>query len=153
MSHLNICLQILQCLLYAKSINNYEYVYFLEHDVLYPKDYFNLKNRDSNVYCNTNYIGINKDGYQKLIRVDRPLSQMVMKFDFAINHFHQLLLNYLSDDDKIYIEPKYHEVVQIQNTIPSVHINHNRPFTSHFDCYGDVFSHTHDYWGDSNNYF
>jgi hypothetical protein len=58
-SHLNITLQVLQCLLYAKSINNYEYVSFLEHDVLYPEDYFTVPSSRPDVYCNMNYIGVN----------------------------------------------------------------------------------------------
>lgn len=38
-SHLNQLLQILQCLYFAREIKEYEYVSFLEHDVLYPSDY------------------------------------------------------------------------------------------------------------------
>lgn len=154
MSHINICLQILQCLHMANKINkNYDYVYFLEHDVLYPKNYFNLDKRESNIYCNTNYIGLNENGYQSLDRVDKPLSQMCMKFEFAINHFENILLSFIKDIDSVNIEPNIKNITLIYNDLPSVHINHDKPFTSHFDVYGKVFTQNHFYWGDSKLYY
>ncbi len=42
-SHLNQLLQILQCIYVAKTMGKYEYVSFLEHDVLYPVGYFDYE--------------------------------------------------------------------------------------------------------------
>lgn len=64
-SHLNQLLQIMQLLYCAREIHNYEYVSFLEHDVLYPEGYFDYPEFNNNeVITNMNYMGVNKMGWQ-----------------------------------------------------------------------------------------
>ncbi len=54
-SHLNQLLQIMQCLYAAKETGEYDYVSFLEHDVMYPKGYFDFSEFDrGNVLTNMN---------------------------------------------------------------------------------------------------
>lgn len=63
-SHLNQLLQIMQLLFIAKETGEYETVSFLEHDVLYPEDYFEFKTpKKGELLCNMNYIGMKKRGF------------------------------------------------------------------------------------------
>jgi hypothetical protein len=151
-SHLNQILQILQCLFTAENIQSYEYVSFLEHDVLYPVGYFDYPDFDNNIICNKNYIGINKLGFQTLVQHDKPLSQITMKFQYAKKHFLSLLPNALlvnhGNVDKFKDEP----VMDWFSKNPAVHINHGYNFTSHFNCYGKSVISKNDYWGEHEKY-
>lgn len=146
-SHLNQVLQILQSLYTAKFFNsNYKYVSFLEHDCLYPEGYFDYKDFSENCICNMNYIGLSKDGWQDSDEYQMPLSQMVMKFEYAIKHFESILPNALitnsGEVDRI-------KDVGIWNCVNSaVHVNHGYHFTSHHETYGKQKSSLNDYWGD-----
>jgi len=65
-SHLNQLLQIMQLLYCAREINDYKYVSFLEHDVLYPEGYFDYPDFEKGeIYTNMNYMGMNKIRRQK----------------------------------------------------------------------------------------
>jgi hypothetical protein len=150
-SHLNQLLQVMQLLYQAKEINNYEYVSFLEHDVLYPEGYFDFPDFEEGiVMTNMNYMGINVDGFQPLGQRDEPFHQMTMKFEEAIKHCESILSNALIRNSGL-IEPQ--NIIRKQwNCInPSIHINHGRHFTSHFNVYTkNVFTH-HEYWGEHKN--
>lgn len=151
-SHLNQILQILQCLYVAKRINDYRYVSFLEHDVLYPDGYFDYPDFDGNIICNTNYIGLGKNGFQKLKQHDKPLSQITMKFTYAIDYFVSLLPNALIlNSGNI---DKFDTIVsdwQCRN--PCVHVNHGLHFTSHYKVYSQTdITEYNDYWGDYKKY-
>lgn len=150
-SHLNIVLQVLQCLLYAKNINNYEYVSFLEHDVLYPEDYFIIPSSRPDVYCNMNYIGVNKNGYQSRMQNDEPLHQITMKFEIAIRHFIKLAKAYLIDAPAM-LEPNGLGISHHYTIYPSVHVNHGHNFTSHYAIYNEGNGKTHEYWGSNELY-
>lgn len=150
-SHLNQVLQILQSLYTAKKLNSsYKYVSFLEHDCLYPEGYFDYKDFSENCICNMNYIGLSKDGWQDKDEYQMPLSQMVMKFDYAIKHFESILPNALitntGEVDRI-------EDIGIWNCVNSaVHVNHGYHFTSHYETYDKQKSLLNDYWGDYSKY-
>jgi hypothetical protein len=147
-SHLNQLLQVMQLLYQAKEINNYEYVSFLEHDVLYPEGYFDFPDFEEGiVMTNMNYIGINANGFQPLGQRDEPFHQMTMRFDEAIRHCESILANALIRNSGL-IEPQ--NIIRKQwNCInPSIHINHGKHFTSHFNVYTkNIFTH-HEYWGE-----
>jgi hypothetical protein len=147
-SHLNQLLQVMQLLYQAKEINNYEYVSFLEHDVLYPEGYFDFPDFEEGiVITNMNYMGINADGFQPLGQRDEPFHQMTMKFDEAIRHCESIFANALVRNSGL-IEPQ--NIIRKQwNCInPSIHINHGKHFTSHFNVYTkNIFAH-HEYWGE-----
>ena len=149
-SHLNQILQILQSLYFAQSVGTYEYVSFLEHDVLYPEGYFDYDNFTTSTICNTNYIGLLKSGFQNDHFQQTPLSQMTMKFDFAIKHFESLLPNAILTNNGL-VEP--HIGITLWNCInPSVHVNHGRHFTSHFSIYSQNTVEKDNYWGDHKEY-
>lgn len=149
-SHLNQVLQILQCLYTAGEVQDYRYVSFLEHDVLYSEYYFDYPNFDSGILANMNYIGLNQHGWQARNQHDKPLSQLTMLYQDAVDHFSSLLKNALIYNKGV-LEPP------IPNTVwhclaPSVHINHGKHFTSHYTIYSTSTTPHEPYWGDSTQY-
>jgi hypothetical protein len=147
-SHLTQLLQIMQCIYVAKSINEYKYVSFLEHDVMYPEGYFDYPEFErGEILVNMNYAGINSTGWQHRRQHDQPMHQMTMYVDDALEHFHHILENALIRNDG---NIESHKLVRKQWTAPnpSIHINHGSHFTSHFTIYQthDTFE-NHPYWG------
>jgi hypothetical protein len=138
----------MQLLYQAKEMHNYDYVSFLEHDVLYPEGYFDFPDfEEGNVMTNMNYIGINEDGFQPLGQRDEPFHQMTMRFDEAIRHCESILSNALIRNAGL-IEPQNIIRKQWECTNPAIHINHGKHFTSHFNVYRKDNIYTHDgYWG------
>lgn len=147
-SHLNQLLQILQLLYQAKEVKDYEYVSFLEHDVLYPEGYFDYPDfEEGQILTNMNYMGINADGFQPLGQRDEPFHQMTMRFSDAIKHCESILANALVRNSGL-IEPQNMTRSQWNCINPAIHINHGSHFTSHYNVYTkDVFP-IHEYWGD-----
>lgn len=155
--NLNHQLQILQCLYFAKvNKANYEYVSFLEHDVLYSYGHFDYDDFDEDYIINDNYIGLNKYGFQKSEQQHRPLSQITMKFDFAIKYFgHNIGLSLVHGHASVepHWVPKYdscHKIVMNQN--PNVHINHGHAFTSHYKSFSKNTYDQDNYWGHYSQY-
>ena len=150
-SHLNQLLQVMQLLYQAREINSYEYVSFLEHDVLYPEGYFDYPDFEKGeVWTNMNYMGINANGFQPLGQRDEPFHQMTMRFDEAITHCESILANALIRNSGL-IEPQNLIRKQWGCINPSIHINHGKHFTSHYNVYRkDTFA-NHSYWGDYQN--
>jgi hypothetical protein len=153
-SHLNQVLQILQTLYLCRDINKkYKYVSFLEHDCLYPEGYFNYNDFESNCICNMNYIGLSNDGWQKRNRDDKPLSQITMKFNYAISHFESILPNALVRNAGIAEPPHEKNNIGAWNCVnPSVHVNHGHHFTSHYTIYSTEKSRLNNYWGTYESY-
>lgn len=150
-SHLNQLLQIMQLLYVARETGEYESVSFLEHDVLYPEDYFDYDLPGAKqVLCNMNYIGMNKNGFQKLEQQDQPFHQMTMRFSDAIEHCESILANAIMNNAGL-IEPSWTRVNR-QTKNPSVHVNHGHHFTSHFNIYSKRTRKENKYWGHINDY-
>jgi hypothetical protein len=152
-SHLNQLLQIMQLLYSARQVNDYKYVSFLEHDVLYSEGYFDYPEfENGEVYTNMNYIGMNKDGFQSLGQRDEPFHQMTMRFDDAIKHCESILPNALITNNGL-IETQKLKRKQWNCVNPSVHINHGYHFTSHYNVYNKTgISKTNPYWGNIDNW-
>lgn len=145
-THFNIAYQILTLLLTAEKYNpNYKYVSFLEHDVFYGEDYFLYDDFNDDVICNQNFIGF-KDGFQTKIQNDEPLHELTMNFKFALDHFKEVLIGYIIEGTVLEPKVKYGKWVSKQ---PSLHINHGKNFTSHYDIYSKKRTKNHPYWGDS----
>jgi hypothetical protein len=156
-SHLNQVLQILQLLHTAKETGNYRYVSFLEHDVLYAEGYFDYPEFDQDVIANMNYIGLNKSGFQQRNQFDKPLHQLTMRFDYAIEHYTNLLPNALVFNSGCLEPKKLKAMVQPDidwdSVQPSVHVNHGTHFTSHFSIFSTTnVTPTHPYWGNHAQY-
>ena len=149
-SHLNQLLQIMQ-LLYNAEGKGYQTVSFLEHDVLYPDDYFDFVTPSrGQILCNMNYIGMNKDGFQERKQHDQPFHQMTMLFKDALRHCEAILPNALKTNNGL-IEPQSKRSIW-KTKNPSLHVNHGYHFTSHFSIYSDQPRPTHEYWGDIKDY-
>lgn len=153
LSHLNQVLQILQCLYAARSMGQYDYVSFLEHDVLYPSWYFLYPDfAEGEVMTNMNYEGVCVDGWQPRKQHDQPFHQMTMRFNDAIRHLESILPNAIQNNSGL-VEPQNHKRLTWESSFPAVHINHGIHFTSHFRVYGEPTSKHHEYWGDCSKYF
>jgi hypothetical protein len=152
-SHLNQLLQIMQCLYSAKEMHDYEYVSFLEHDVMYAEGYFDFNDFESGkVLTNMNYGGINKDGWQHRGQSDEPFHQMTMRFDDAIKHCESILPNALRTNSGM-IETQTMRRIQWQAPNECIHINHGVHFTSHNSIYRKDNLYTeHPYWGNHSDY-
>jgi len=145
-NHLNIIIQILQLLYVAKDSGKYDYVSFLEHDVLYPHGYFDYPEFDSGVITNMNYMGICSSGFQKRNADHEPLHQMTMRFNDALDHFEKLFKEAIKNG-QVLLEPQTNRS-KWQCVNPAIHVNHGKHFTSHFTIYGNGFGETDRYWGD-----
>jgi hypothetical protein len=152
-SHLNQLLQIMQLLYIAKQTGEYEYVSFLEHDVLYPEGYFDFPEFDSGqVLTNMNYGGLCIDGWQKRNQNDEPFHQMTMRFDDAIKHCESIIPNAILSNAGL-IEPQNMDRIQWNCENEAIHVNHGMHFTSHFSIYSKTqVEKNHNYWGSYNNF-
>jgi len=143
-SHFNIAFQILTLLLNAKKINkDFKYVSFLEHDVIYGENYFMYDDFECEVISNENFIGF-KDGFQDKIQQDQPLHELTMNFNYAIGHFSEILIEYIIGENVL--EPQVH-YIKWYSKEPSVHINHGKNFTSHYNIYSKKINENNKYWG------
>jgi hypothetical protein len=154
-SHLNQLLQIMQCLVVAKNIGTYEYVSFLEHDVMYPENYFDFPDFDyGQVMTNMNYGGLNKYGWQEKRYNDQPMHQMTMRFSDAIEHTKNILDNaLLTNSGNIENNTLVRKTWNCINQ--SIHINHGNHFTNHFSVVYNQNKNLpkyHKYWGDHKDY-
>lgn len=152
-SHLNQLLQIMQCLFVAKEMGQYEYVSFLEHDVLYAEGHFDYDEFEKGqVLTNMNYGGICKEGWQHKGQFDEPFHQMTMRMEDAIEHCIYILPNALRTNSGC-IETQTLKRIQWNSPNESIHINHGTHFTSHNTIYRkDTVYEQHDYWGDYRKY-
>jgi hypothetical protein len=152
-SHLNQLLQVMQLLYNAKQVNNYTYVSFLEHDVLYPEGYFDYPEfPEGEIHTNMNYIGINREGFQPRGQDDEPFHQMTMRVTDAIKHCEKALVNALVTNNGL-IEPQDMTRKQWHSEHSAIHINHGRHFTSHYNIYRKTGLFKDDvYWGKHEQY-
>ena len=152
-SHLNQLLQIMQCLYSAKEMGNYEYVCFLEHDVMYPEGYFDFPEfPKGEILTNMNYGGLCRGGWQKRNQNDEPFHQMTMHLDDAIEHCLSILPNALKTNSGN-IESQTFKRSQWNCKNEAIHINHGMHFTSHNSIYKkDNLLNIHPYWGNHENY-
>jgi hypothetical protein len=113
--------------------------------VLYGEDYFDFDNFDGNVLSNENFIGINKGGFQPKIQFDQPLHQLTMKFDYAIEYYKNILME--STTKSVSVEPPLNiPYTKRQTNQSSIHVNHGRNFTSHYNIYSKENYNFDDYW-------
>jgi hypothetical protein len=146
--HVSICLQILTLLSLARAVKRYDRVFFLEHDVLYPEDYFDMSDVPTPLAVNDRYIGLVAQGYQTEKDDHEPLHQMVMDHDFALKHFHTLLDSYLRGDG-MNLEPEARQTPRVRRhtKTPAIHVNHGKHLTSHFATYRPASLQEIPYWG------
>lgn len=108
-------------------------VCFLEHDVLYPPDYFDRvarafrENPAAPVVSNLDYEGLNQTGWLQVKERHEPLHQLSMRYDVAVANLERceaeavatgqcLLEPQGSRDNWVRIQPR--------GVMPAIHINH-----------------------------
>lgn len=159
--HLGIILQILRIFYEEENKgNSYDAVSFLEHDVLYPDDYF-YRVKDgfrSNplTVINMDYIGMNQTGFLDVICRQEPMHQFSFQYKIVKKHFDSLVREAVMNGNVILEGNKYSAIrIPYKGDKPSCHINHSKHFTSHFNCY-ERDSHgkiNHPYWGNFKKYY
>lgn len=135
-----------------------DYICFLEHDVLYPPNYFDRvfkvfeQQPKLKVVANGRYIGVNQDGWQKLIRDDNPLHQLSMTATFARQHFESMLRRTIMEH-VINLEPEGSIYRLAPADPPAIHVNHAQNFTGHGECYASADETDIPYWGNYRDYY
>jgi len=134
---------------------------FLEHDVLYPENYFQkvgdafATNPNVPVVSNLDYIGMNAQGFQPIKERHEPLHQLSMRWNFALENLERAAKE--SESGSALLEPQGDRYSWLRlpattglGLIPSVHVNHSSGrFTSHGEvCYGPALATYHKHWGD-----
>ncbi len=164
-NHLGIVMQVARILFEEQQAGReHAAVCFLEHDVLYPHDYFDqiaatfAEHRDIQGVFNENYIGLNHAGWQFVRhRREPPLHQLSLRWDFARNHIESLIRRCILHR-AIPLEPEVSPPIvrrALECVGPACHMNHRRHFTDHHDCYEnpDPRSDVHPYWGHFRQYY
>lgn len=175
--HSTIAQQILDLLDRVGSDDPYG-VCLLEHDVLYPRDYFERFRRawvekpTAKVISHLNYEGLNHTGWQSVRERHEPLHQLGIQFDYAKQNFFRALkeASRPKPDDWAYLEPdsevvgttiiskrsNWVRILWDPTVQPSVHVNRKTGrFTTHGDvCYLPVADRkVHPFWGDFRYYW
>ena len=159
--HLGIILQVLRIFYEEdKKGNTYDTVSFLEHDVLYPDDYFHRVKESfrSNplTVINLDYIGMNQTGWLDVVQRDEPMHQFSFQYQTARKHFDLLVKEAVLNGNVILEGNKYSKItIPYKGDKPSCHINHSKHFTSHFNCYAKESKGKtiHPYWGEFRKYY
>ena len=85
--------------------------------------------------------------------IETKLSQITMKFNYAISHFESSLPNALIRNAGIAEPPHEKNNIGAWNCVnPSVHVNHGHHFTSHYTIYSTEKSPLNNYWGGYESY-
>lgn len=169
--HATILEQQLQCVEAAESFE-WDVICFLEHDTLYPADYFDrvgntfAANPTAPVVSNLDYEGLNKTGWLAVIERHEPLHQLSLRRDVAMTNFRRAAAEcqrqgwcYLEPDSAtdghttivsdrsnwVRIQPSAGKPI----SMPSIHVNFDGRFTSHGEvCYEKVSKlRVHPHWG------
>lgn len=156
--HLNIALQIYRALL---SKPGFDYVAFLEHDVLYHHNYLNLlAEHYKQGYEGISYrsfIGMCPTGYQTLKQQDEPMSMLSLTYDKAIALMKAKIDYYVTHGSGC-IEPDDKSKMLHVTGEDNVHVNMNKtPHSHHLTSHYNIYSSTnhydpHKYWGSYKQY-
>jgi hypothetical protein len=172
--HLNIVRQMRQAM-GPGMVNGYVYadevawepdvVCFLEHDVLYPPDYFDRvalafrQNPQAKVVCNLDYQGLNATGWLAVKELHEPMHQISMRHETALANLERAEAECLAQG-QTFLEPPGDRSdwarLAVRGVMPAIHVNHERRFTNHGEVVFHPDSrgrHTHPFWGDFRNWW
>lgn len=175
--HLNIVRQQKQCIQsyrHEYSVRNGrnwhsvpmpDVICFLEHDVLYPPDYFDRvakalrENPAAPVVSNLDYIGLNGTGWLQVKERHEPMHQLSMRYDFAVANLDRCEQEVLATGICL-LEPQGDRSnwvrIPPRGKMPAVHINHAKRLTSHGEVVFEADSRgmiAHPFWGSAANYW
>ena len=100
------------------------------------------------------YIGLRETGWCEANQRDEPLHQMSCTWDMALWHFERVCRECIVKGSRLLeFNDLINCVIPYQGDAPSVHINHERTFTSHRNIYADEGTSSHPYWGEASEYW
>lgn len=164
-NHLTITRQMKQCIDAATNCEfDFDCVCFLEHDTLYPEDYFDrvadafLAHPDAPVVSNLDYEGLNATGFLDVKERHEPMHQLSLRRDYALANIERCLKHFAEGTPDTLLEPDSGPRGDRSKWVrlppdgrkPSLHINFKGRFTSHGEvvyyqhAYG---KREHPYWG------
>ena len=146
----NMYMQIAQCLNYAQSNGSYDSISFLEHDVLYPLEYFNYPEILPHEDClyNENNIVLKKDGYYRMENISICLHQFHMKLPFAIDFMKTKLFESITK----FVAPEPPNSQRYSTTVPALHINNSTHLSTTPTYYKKSLGEKIPIWGNMNEY-
>lgn len=147
---LSLAIQVLQ-LLYSYRNKGYDVVSFLEHDVLYPINYFTYPDFTNNFLHCTDYRQLTTKGFQSYYWDCYPLFTLTMQYEFAIKHFVDILEKMLTGNYWI-LEPQQIDVLNYANPLSLMHIKHGRNTTSFYNYFTGE-DKEDSQWGVFNDYY
>lgn len=140
-------------------------VCFLEHDVIYPPDYFDRvakafrENPAAPVVSNLDYEGLNATGWLAVRERHEPLHQLSMRYDVAVANLDRCEAEAAATGSCL-LEPQGDRSDWVRmpprGKMPSIHINHERRLTSHGEVVFNPHSNgriTHPFWGAAVDYW
>jgi hypothetical protein len=168
-NHVTITRQMKQCLDLAEGWP-WEIVCFLEHDTLYPPDYFDrvgrafLENPSAPVVSNMDYEGLNATGWLAVRERHEPMHQLSLRRDVAIENLARCERDFLAAVPGTLLEPQSGPDGDRSNwaripytgAMPSIHVNFHGRFTSHGEVVYEQDSHgkvMHRFWGYAGDYW
>jgi hypothetical protein len=162
-NHVTIVRQMKQCVDLAEGWP-WEIICFLEHDTLYPPDYFDrvgrafLENPTSPVVSNLDYIGLNATGWLDVRERHEPMHQLSVRRDVALENLARCERDFLAAVPGTMLEPQSSADGDRSNWVriapcgkqSAVHCNFHGRFTSHGEVVYEQDSHgklDHPFWG------
>ncbi len=139
----------------------------LEHDVLYPPDYFTTvadtfgRFPAANVVSNLDYIGLSAQGWQPVKERHEPLHQLSFRAPVLAANLDRAAAD-CERDGWCLLEPQGDRPDWVRvgaspglGVMPSVHVNHIAGrFTGHGDvCYGPAAADRHPHWGEARKWW
>lgn len=155
------------------AVDDYDAVVFLEHDVLYPPDYFDrigaafAANPAALVVSNLDYAGLNATGWLAVKERHEPMHQLSMRKDFALANLARAKVD-CQKQGWAFVEPEGDRKDWVRigvpglyratgPAMPAIHVNHTQGrLTSHgevvyaADSGGKT---THPFWGEAKDWW
>ena len=100
------------------------------------------------------YIGLRETGWCEANQRDEPLHQMSCTWEMALWHFERVCRECVVKGSRLLeFNDLINCIIPYKGAAPSVHINHERTFTSHRNIYADTGISDHHYWGAASDYW
>ena len=100
------------------------------------------------------YIGLRETGWCEANQRDEPLHQMSCTWEMALWHFERVCRECVVKGSRLLeFNDLINCIIPYKGDAPSVHINHERTFTSHRNIYADAGISDHHYWGSASDYW
>lgn len=140
-----------QILLGLKNMKE-DYIYFAEHDVLYPKDYFNKIHVDGrNIAYNNNIKRLNIEGFYNFEEFPPHKVTMLSQLSGWRTDLIEIFTNRLANNNKgnwyDWVEPNELNVVQYTNPSPTVDLRLENNHTGNRKPRNGQYIQSCEYWG------